>query len=150
VLAVIKIFAAIAICIAVTSGCSSETAPSEMPHLITTPRSDANYVWMLAKTTGQLTVVDGCVAIQTANSRPKTLVFAPDYSVEWIDGKWLIRDSFGGTVGSVGEQLEIGGGETPKLNFSDSSGCRSPFWLVTPKDRREWVPPGVKAPPVPE
>lgn len=141
----IKIFAALAILLGVSSGCSSENAPSEKPHLLTTPRSHAHYVWMLGKTTGQLTVQDGCVTIQTANSRPRTLVFAPDYSIELIDGKWLIRDSFGGPVGSIGEQLEIAGGETPQLNFSDTSGCKSPFWLVTPKDRREWVPPGIKA-----
>ena len=142
--------AALAVCLAINSGCSSQSAPSEQPHLLTTPRSHANYVWMLAKTKGQLIVLNGCVALQKANSNPSTLVFPPDYSIKLMDGKWLIRDSFGGSVGSIGDHLEIGGGETPTLNFNDTSGCQPPFWLVTPKDRREWVPPRVKPPPVPE
>jgi hypothetical protein len=147
--AVVKVLAALAACITTSSGCSSQTAPSEKPHLLSTPRSQASYEWMLSKTTGELTVLNGCVAIKTAKTAPRTVVFAPDYTLTSVDGKWQIRDSLGGQVGSIGDQVELGGGEAPALNFSDSSGCQGPYWIATPKDRREWVPSGAKPPLIP-
>ena len=143
-----KTLASTAVCLLLLLGCEQQKV-NERPLLLSIPRANATYVWMLALPRGQLIVQNGCVAIRPQKGDTYTLVFPPDYSLSFVNGKWQILDSFSQVVGSVGDYVELGGGETPSAPAGVSAGCDAPFWRVKPKDVRETVPPGVAPPPVP-
>ena len=144
-----KNLAFIAVCAILAAACGERNVAGEKPHLLTMPPSDSPRVSMLALTQGTLTTQSGCVAIQNRSNR-STLVFPPGYTLAFVGNQWQVRDSFGAVVGSIGEHVTIGGGERRDLPFSSSSGCISPYWIVTPRDRREMVPAGMTPPPVPD
>ena len=105
---------------------------------------------MLARTRGELIVNEGCVALRSSHGDIHTLVFPPDYTLVLVDQKWQIKNSLGKGVGSVGDSIDLGGGESHVLPPGVASGCKGPFWRVTPKDVREQVPPGMDPPPIPD
>ena len=143
-----KNFAAVLTCLLAIAACTDRADPDKAPYLLTTPIANATYVWMLGLNAGELIVWNGCVALRH-NATSHTLVFPPNYTLEFQAGNWHIKDSFGQEIGAIGDQIEIGGGETNLLAFDNPEGCKKPYWKVTPRDRREMVPPGLTPPPVP-
>ena len=144
-----KTLVAAVMCLLAILGCDRHEIVEEEPLLLSTPRASATYVWMLAQISGQLIVQNGCIAIHRPQGGTHTLVFPPDYSLGFINGQWQITNSFGHVIGSVGDHVELGGGEIPSLPPGISPGCNAPFWKVTPIDVRERVPPGNSPPPIP-
>ena len=140
-----KHLAALVLISAFLVACTPQEVVAERPQLLVTPHSSASTTWMLALTRGKIVTKNGCVALRVSQGQTYSLVFPPAYTLRLVDGTWQVVDSLGGVVGSMGDYLEVSGGESKTVPSGVSPQCSAPYWVVTPKNRIELVPPGKRA-----
>ncbi len=115
------------------SACTSSPTPGSTPYVIQT-------AW-LAVIYGRLIEEDGCLKVITQNNQSVsyTLVWPPDVSASIIDD--IVNVTFGLVTGNrrevvlhLGENVQIGGGETEKLTEqlqqTVPTNCKAPYWVV--------------------
>jgi hypothetical protein len=114
---------------------SSSTSPpshgSSFPQQINTP-----VAYMDALLTGELVVINGCLWVKdNYGNNPILLIWPPGFSAQAEQGIIQVLDSTGKRVASVGDWIEVGGGQVPTptyLGLIDPlpENCPGPYWLV--------------------
>jgi len=112
---------------------SSSTSPlshgSSFPQLINTPSA-----YLEALITGELVVTNGCLRVNDKYGNNVLLIWPPGFSPHTEPGIIQVLDSTSQIVASVGDWVEIGGGEVPPtyLDLVDPlpADCPGPYWLV--------------------
>jgi len=111
---------------------SSPSPPSHgssFPQLINTP-----IAYMDALITGELVATNGCLRVKDKYGNNVLLIWPVGFSPHTEQGIIQVLDSTGQAVASVGDWVEIGGGEVPPtyLDLVDPlpENCPEPYWLV--------------------
>jgi hypothetical protein len=102
---------------------------SSFPQRINTPSAYTD-----ALITGELVVTNGCLRVKEKYGNNVLLIWPVGFSPHTEQGIIQVLDSTGQAVASVGDWVEIGGGEVPPtyLDLVDPlpENCPGPYWLV--------------------
>jgi hypothetical protein len=103
---------------------------SSLPQLINTPGG-----YLDALISGELVVTHGCLRVDDKYGNNMLLVWPPGFSTRTEKGIIHVLDSTDKIVASVGDWIEVGGGEVPMptyLGLVDPlpENCPGPYWLV--------------------
>lgn len=117
-----------------TAAYPSPTLPSDLPVFF--PRQqlvDGEWVRMTGEITGPLGEANGCIYIGDY-----LVIWPPHYAADKEDGQIRILDNTGQVLATVGDEVYMGGGESPSLEFisipADLSQqippqCLGPYWI---------------------
>jgi hypothetical protein len=118
----------------------AEAPPLELPPGLAFARQEppeGMLVEMSALMIGRLVESEGCLRVVAdgGDAAGYLVIWPYDHSVGVeADGTIAIRDGDGVTVARVGDQVQIGGGETPSLGSSSviegAGGCEGPYWIA--------------------
>lgn len=103
---------------------------SSFPQLINTPGG-----YLDALITGELVITNGCLRVNDTYGESVLLIWPPGFSTHPEQESIQVLDSTGKRVASVGDWVEVGGGEVPTptyLGLIDPlpKNCPGPYWLV--------------------
>lgn len=95
----------------------------------------ASSSYMEALLPGTLVVDAGCLRVQTENGDSYLVIWQPDYFLNDNDGQVEVLDRDGEVVATVGEPIQMGGGEASQfdetqLNEPVPDGCSGPYWFM--------------------
>jgi hypothetical protein len=134
---------------ACTSTTVSSLQPSENPLLATSDLGETIYFprqkktngeWaaMDALTRGTLVLTDICIRLERDKSLANyLLIWPPDFNIHFENSAVEIVDGNGEIVASIGEYVQMSGGEIQSLSFLDKSiqeqvpsQCPAPYWQM--------------------
>jgi hypothetical protein len=136
---------------ACTSTTVSSVQPSENPLPGTSDPGETIYFPQQQKTEGEravmealvrgtLVLVDNCIRLQYQAGEVDIdylLIWPPDFNISNEDGAVNILDGNNNIVASIGDKVEMGGGEIQLLSLLDKfiqeqvpSQCPGPYWIV--------------------
>jgi hypothetical protein len=79
---------------------------------------DGEWLRMTGEMTGKLVLVNGCLRVAPSNEGDSYLVvWGPSYSLSVENETIQIHDGAGRIVARVGEEMYMGGGRAPTLNY---------------------------------
>lgn len=97
---------------------------------------------MMALARGRLEIVDGCLRLRGPGAGEGVLIVWPSSAVlEEVSGKIRVRDARLGTWAEVGDEIEMGGGNSPSVSVGlltapIPNACRGPYWIAASGWRR--------------
>jgi hypothetical protein len=87
----------------------------------------------------------GCLRLESLGNERHTAVWPYGFTLESRDGKLYVKDAQGRSIGQVGGQFRLGGGEVPGAESADlteekralaRSRCPGRYWVVGDTDLR--------------
>jgi hypothetical protein len=117
---------------------ATSSDPSQTIFFPRQEKTDGERAVMEALTRGTLVLVDNCIRLEGVKSLPNyLLVWPPDFNFRNENGKIEIVDGGGKIVASLGDRVQMGGGEIHLLVTLDKSiqeqippQCAGPYWIV--------------------